>query len=177
MSDLFRVELSRFDLATGLKVLAGLIAVFGLTAVTDQPWMATGLVVLFGWMTDLPGKLEYRLFGVVAFGVGAALITLVADALGTGAPADTVLILVVGLLGSLLLANGTRPYMVGYVLICWAIYGPALATETSVGNVLLAIFVGTAILVAIICAFAWLKSQPDDQIPDEAPGHSFLIPR
>ena len=55
----------------------------------------------------------------------------------------------IGFAGTLALAWGTRAFMVGYALISWVIYGPFLIESTSVLNCLLAIVVGTGVLVLL----------------------------
>ncbi len=152
MSELFRINWAGFDAPTGLKVAIGLLVVLLLAALTNQPWMATGLVMLFGWITDLPGALKQRVVGITAFGLGALVLTFLFGVFGTGLRAVTLLTFFAGLLGSLLLAKGMRPYLIGYVVICWAIYGPAMIDGTSLSNVLIAIVVGTCVLVALIWA-------------------------
>ena len=142
MSGLFRFDWQAFDAITGLKVAIAALIVFGLMAVTGESWTATGLVLLFAWLTNVPGSLRERLGGMLAFAVGAIAITVLSGWIGLDTWSNTIAVVVIGFLASLALAWGTRAYMVGYALICWAIYGPFMIESTSVMNCVLAIRTG-----------------------------------
>lgn len=128
----------------------GAIVMMALTKVTGETFMATGLVVLFAWLTNVPGSLKDRVGGMLAFALGAIALTFISGQVGLALWPNVLGITVIGLLGTLLLAKGTRAYMVGYVLICWAIYSPFLIKSTSVENCVLAIMLGTGVLIACV---------------------------
>lgn len=149
MRELIRFDWQAFDFADGAKVAIGLVVMLLLAHLTGEPFLATGLAALFAWMANVPGPLKNRLGGMLAFAVGAILITLVSGWIGLALWPNVIAIAVIAVLGTLALALGTRAFMVGFSLICWAIYGPFLIATTSVGNCLLAILAGTGILALL----------------------------
>ena len=142
MKDLFRLDWEAFDPQSGFKAAVAAIIIFGLTAITGESWLATGLVALFAWLANIPGTMKSRMSGLGAFTLGAIGITAVSGWMGLSLWPNTIAIVIVGFLGTVVLVLGTRAYMVGYVLICWAIYGPFLVDGSSVINCVLAILVG-----------------------------------
>ena len=120
MSDLFRLQWDEFDAISGLKVVAAALLIFGLMAITGETWIATGLILLFAWLTNVPGPLKNRLAGMAAFAIAAIAVTWLSGQIALGIWPNTIAITVIGFLATFALAWGTRPYMVGYALICWA---------------------------------------------------------
>ena len=147
ISELFKFQWDAFDALTGIKAAVAAILIFGLMAVTGESWIATGLVLLFAWLTNVPGTLLARLSGLIAFALGSIALTYLSGFLGLSLWPNTIAITVIGFFGTLLLAHGTRAYMVGYVLICWAIYGPFLVSSTDEANCVMAILVGTVAII------------------------------
>ena len=147
MGDIFRMNWAAFDPVSGIKVAVAALLIFGLMAVTGETWIATGLILLFAWLTNVPGPLKDRLVGMVAFAVGAIAVTWLSGQIGLGLWPNTIAIIVIGFVATMALAWGTRAYMVGYAVICWAIYGPLLIASTSVANCVGAILVGTAAIM------------------------------
>ena len=149
MSDLLRFNWRAFDPAAGIKVGVGLVVMIVLTSATGETWLATGFAAMLAWLTNVPGSLKHRIGGMLAFGVGAIAMTLVSGLMGLDLWLNVLAIAVVGLLGTYALSWGTRAYMVGWVVICWAIYGPLLVESTSVENCVLAILAGTGVVVVL----------------------------
>lgn len=149
MGDLFRFRWQSFDPASGTKVAIGLIVMMVLTSVTGESWLATGLVAMLAWLANVPGSLGNRIVGLIAFAAGAILVTVVSGMIELMPWPNVILVSVVGLLSTLALSLGTRAFMVGWVLICWAIYAPFLVDGTSVQNCVLAILAGTVVVVAL----------------------------
>ena len=67
MGEILRMNWQAFDLVSGIKVTLAAAIIFGLEAVTGESWLATGLVVLFAWLTNVPGSLKERVSGQAAF--------------------------------------------------------------------------------------------------------------
>ena len=182
MGDLFRMNWAAFDPVTGIKVVVASLLVFGLMAVAGESWIATGLVVLFAWLTNVPGPVKDRIAGMVAFAVGAIALTYLSGWIGLDLWSNTIAIIIIGILGTLALAHGTRAYMVGYVLICWAIYGPFLVASTSVMNCVGAIVVGTgAIIVTTLIGSFFEKGNGDlasgeEQAEAQQPDYAAVMP-
>jgi hypothetical protein len=178
MGDLFRMNWEAFDPVTGIKVVVASLLVFGLMAVTGESWIATGLVVLFAWLTNVPGTLKDRVAGMVAFAIGAIALTYLSGWIGLDLWSNTIGIVVIGVLGTLALAHGTRAYMVGYVLICWAIYGPFLVASTSVMNCVGAIVVGTGaiIVTTLIGSFFEKGGEAPAAAEGQKPDYSAVMP-
>ena len=178
MGELFRMNWAAFDPISGIKAGVAAVIVFGLMAVTGESWIATGLVILFAWLTNVPGSLKSRLSGHVAFAVGAIALTYLSGWMGLELWPNTIAIVIIAFLGTLLLALGTRAYMVGYVLICWAIYGPFLVASSSVTNCVLAILVGTgAIIVTPVLGSFFEKADPPTQeSPPTEPDFAAAVP-
>jgi len=149
MHDLLKLNWEAFNPRTGLNVLVSAFLVFGLMNLTGESWIATGMALLFAWLTNVPGSIRDRSSGMVAFAIGAIVITIASGSLGLGLWTNIVLLVVVGLIGTLALAHGIRAYMVGYALICWAIYGPFLIADTGVLNCILAIVTGTGAMLLV----------------------------
>jgi hypothetical protein len=147
MSDVFRFDWAAFDTRSGLKVAVAALLIFGLMAVTGETWIATGLILLFAWLTNVPGALKDRFMGMVAFAAGAIAITWLSGQIGLALWPNTIAITAIGFLATFAFAWGMRAYMVGYALICWAIYGPFLIASTSVANCMGAIVVGTGAIM------------------------------
>ena len=183
MSELFRFDWQAFDAMSGLKVTIAALLIFGLMAVTGETWIATGLVLLFAWLTNVPGNLKDRLSGMLAFAIGAIAITYLSGLIGLSLWPNTIAITVIGFLATLALAWDTRAYMVGYALICWAIYGPFLIVSTSVTNCVLAILVGTgAIMVTTVIGSFFEKDdstdapENNDEASSTAPDYAAAMP-
>ena len=158
MSELIRFNWQAFDLVAGVKVAIGLIVIIVLMQMTGETWLATGLVAMLVWLTNVPGSLKDRVSGMLVFAAGAIAITFVSGQMELALWPNVIAILVVGLLGTLALAWGTRAFMVGWVLICWAIYAPFLIDSTSVVNCVLAILVGTGVLIVLNTVAAFFEN-------------------
>jgi hypothetical protein len=180
MSDLFRFKWQAFNPVSGTKIAIGLIVMMVLTKLTGETWLATGLVAMLAWLTNVPGSLKNRISGMLLFAVGAVAITVVSGQMELALWPNVIAVSVIGLLGTLALAWGTRAFMVGWVLICWAIYAPFLVDDTSVVNCVLAILAGTGVLVALNAMTA--DSEGDSATAPRAeessakPGMDFVIP-
>ena len=175
MHDLLKLNWEAFNPRTGLNVLVSAFLVFGLMHLTGESWIATGMALLFAWLTNVPGNIRDRASGMVAFAVGAIVITIASGLLGFGLWTNIVMLVVVGFVGTLALAHGIRAYMVGYALICWGIYGPFLVADTGVINCILAIVTGTGamLLVTFVGEKIRKPSETDgpasDGVPSENP--------
>ena len=165
MGDIFRMNWAAFDAVSGIKVAVAALLIFGLMAVTGETWIATGLILLFAWLTNVPGPLKDRLAGMVAFAVGAIAVTWLSGQIELSLWPNTIAITVVGFVATMALAWGTRAYMVGYAVICWAIYGPLLISSTSVANCVGAIIVGTAAIM-ITTTIGSLMEKNDESSDD-----------
>ncbi len=149
MNDLFRFNWQAFDTASGIKVSLGAIVIFALAAMTGEDWTATSFVVLFVWLTNIPGALKDRIGGMLAFGAGAIAVTFLSGQMGLDLWPNVIAIAIIGFLGTVAFVWGMRAYMVGYMIICWAIYGPFLVSSTSVTNCVLAILLGIGIVIVL----------------------------
>ena len=149
ISDLLRCNWGAFNLSAGIKVSSGLLAMLILTHITGESWLSTALVAMFAWMANFPGSLKERTLGLISFAVGAAGITIINGLIKTSVWPNTFAIMVFGFLGTIALVWGMRAFMIGFSLICWAIYGPLMVATTSVGNCLLAILVGTIVVILL----------------------------
>ena len=88
-------------------------------------------VAMLAWLADVPGALSDRISGMLVFAAGAAVMTFASGQIELSLWPNLIANAVVGLLGTLALAWGTRAFMVGWVTICWAIYAPFLVDGTS----------------------------------------------
>jgi len=149
MGDLIRLNWQAFNLAAGIKVSLGLVVIMVLTHLTGEPWLASALAAMFAWLANTPGPLVNRIGGMLAFTAGAIAYTLLTAKIGLELWPNVIAIAVVGFLGTLALTRGVRAFMVGWSLICWAIYGPFLVATTGVGNCLLAILAGSGIVILL----------------------------
>lgn len=168
MDKLLTFNWSGIDYSAGLKATVGLLIVLLLGAATGQPWVLSGLVVLFAWLTTVPGSTIYRLMGIAAFGIGAAVLSLVSDQIGLTLVPNLFSIAIVGFLGTAALALGLRAYMVGYVLICWMIYTPFLISGSSSQNALLAILLGCAIMAVMTMLPDWFAKDPKEAVSNKS---------
>lgn len=87
-------------------------------------------------------------------------------------------IVVVALVCTLGLAWGMRSFMVGWSLICWAIYEPFLTAAGSVENTLVAILAGTGIVILLNVSgnWIWREKDPGGKSVDEPEPSSPAIP-
>ena len=101
---------------------------------------------------------------MAAFAAGAIAVTWFSGQIELSLWPNTIAITIIGFVATMALAWGTRAYMVGYAVICWAIYGPFLISSTSVANCVGAIIVGTAAIMVTttIGFFMEKKSEPAD---------------
>ena len=181
MNDLLHFNWKGFDPVSGAKVAIGVIVIMALTKLTGETWTATGLVVLLAWLTNVPGPLKDRINGMLIFGIGAITVTVISGVIGLALWPNIFVLSVVGILGTMALLCGTRAYMVGYVLICWAIYAPFLVKSTSVTNCVLAILLGTAVLIALNLIDTILLGKKTESPESEAvessggPGLDYII--
>jgi len=128
---------------------------------TNQPWLTSGLAAMFAWLTNVPGSLKAKIGGMLAFATGAIVITIISAKIGTSLWPYTIAVALVGFLGTLVFLQGMRTFMVGFTLICWTIYSPGLVAATSLGNCVLAIVLGTTILIALIISNEKAMIKPD----------------
>jgi hypothetical protein len=179
MNDLIRFNWRAFDPISGIKVTIGFIVIMALTKLTGETWTATGLVVLLAWLTNVPGPLKDRINGMLVFGAGAIIITVISGQMGLALWPNIIAVSVVGVLGTLALARGTRAYMIGYALICWAIYAPFLVDSTSVTNCVVAILLGTGVLIALNVVAAVFEGDSNEMSVTEkssgGPGMDYII--
>ena len=169
MSDLVKFNWQAFDTWAGVKIAVGLVVMLALTQVTGESWLATALAAMFAWIANFPGPLGHRISGMLAFGVGAAALTLVSGQIELEICPNVILILAVGVLGTAALARGMRAFMVGFALICWAIYGPFQVATTSVPNVLLAIAAGTGIVILLNAIGSLFEAKSFDAAATQEP--------
>jgi len=178
MDNLFKLQWQNFDLKAGIKVSSGLVIMLLLTQVTGESWLATTLAAMCAWLANVPGPLLNRIGGMLVFGVGAIAFTLLSGLIGLDVWPNVIAITLVGLLCTLGLAGGLRSFMVGWSLICWAIYGPFLVTSTSTANCVAAITAGTAIVILlnIIGEWIWGKNDPMPHATDESDDSAPTMP-
>lgn len=161
MGGLARFNWDGFDAAAGLKVAAGFVIVLLLGEATGQSWFVSGLVLLFAWLTALPGKTSKRVGAVLIFGLASIALTLLSGLIGLELVSNVLAIAVVGFVGTLILVYGVRAFMVGYMIICWMIYGPFLIESTSVLNCVLAIIFACAVML-LFCGLHHWRSDASD---------------
>ena len=149
MRELIQFNWQAFNPLTGIKIGVGLIIMLLLEHLTGETWLTTGLIAMFAWLTNIPGPIKHRVGGMLSFAAAAAIMTVVFGQIGLEIWPNVIAMLIVAIVGTLALALGMRTFMVGFSLICWAIYGPFMVATTSVENCLLAILVGTGV-VAIL---------------------------
>lgn len=149
ISDLLRFNWGAFSLSSGIKVSSGLLVMLILTQITGEAWLATALVAMFAWMANFPGSLKDRTVGLISFAVSASVITILHGFIKTSVWPNTFAIMVFGFLGTIALFWGMRAFMIGFSLICWAIYGPLMVATTSVSNCLIAILAGTIVVILL----------------------------
>ncbi len=149
MNTLLRINWSAHDTRATIKVAVGLVIMLALEGVTGETWLATALAAMCAWLTNVPGATRFRVAGMTCFGVGALAATAIAGQVGLALGPNIALIAIVGFFGTSLLARGTRPFMVGFSLVTWAIYAPLLIENSSTANCLLAVMAGTGIVVVL----------------------------
>ena len=178
MNNLFRLDWQNFNLKAGIKVSAALVIMLVLTHFTGETWLATTLAAMCAWLANVPGPLLNRIGGMAAFGVGAVAFTLLFPLIGLELWPNVIAITLVGLLCTLGLAGGIRSFMVGWSLICWAIYGPFLTAATSVENCVVAVTFGTGIVILlnVIGEWIWGKNDPVTVTAEESGESSPQVP-
>jgi len=149
MRELIQFNWQAFNPLTGIKIGVGLIIMLLLQSLTGETWLTTGLIAMFAWLTNIPGPIKDRVGGMLSFAAAAAIMTVMFGQIGLEIWPNVIAMLIIAIVGTLALALGMRAFMVGFALICWAIYGPFMVATTSVENCLLAILVGTGV-VAIL---------------------------
>jgi len=149
MTELTRFNWRAFDIYATLKVAIGLGIMLALTTATGEPWLATALVAMFAWLANIPGALHHRVGGMLAFGFCAAALTVVYGIIALSVPANVLVTAVVAFMATAALGWGLRAFMVGFAVICWAIYGPLMVASTSVQNCLQAVALGTGIVILL----------------------------
>ena len=150
-----------------------------LQSLTGESWLTTGLIAMFVWLTNIPGPLKDRVGGMLSFAAVAAIMTVIFGQIGLEIWPNLIAISITAMVGTLALTLGMRAFMVGFALICWAIYGPFMIATTSVENCLLAILVGTGV-VAILNVIGEIYSKNDRAVEStdagEAESSSALMP-
>jgi hypothetical protein len=109
---------------------------------------------------------------MVAFAIGAIALTYLSGWIGLDLWSNTIAIVIIGILGTLALAHGTRAYMVGYVLICWGIYGPFLVASSSLTNCVGAIVVGTGAIIMTTLIGSFFEKDDEAPASDEGQAQS-----
>lgn len=164
MGDLIRINWRAIDPLTTAKVSIGLLVMLLIDHLTGESWLVTGLVVLFVWMANMPGSLKVRIGGMLSFAGAAIAITLLWAQIELSLWPNIAAIAVIGFAGTIALLWGMRAFIIGFSLICWTIYGPFLVATTSVWNCVLAIILGTGIMIVLTSIAAFFE--------DEKPGES-----
>jgi len=160
MRELIQFNWKEFNPLAGIKVGVGLMIMLLLQTLTGESWLTTGLIAMFAWLTNIPGPIKDRIGGMLSFAAVAAIMTVIFGQIGLEIWPNVIAISIIAILGTLALALGMRAFMVGFSLICWAIYGPFMVETTSVENCLLAIMVGTGV-VAIVNVIGEILSKAD----------------
>ena len=178
MDNLFKLQWQHFDLKAGIKVSSGLVIMLLLTQVTGESWLATTLAAMCAWLANVPGPLLNSIGGMLVFGVGAIAFTLLSGLIGLDMWPNVIAITLVGLLCTLGLAWGLRSFMVGWSLICWAIYGPFMVASTSVENCVAAVTFGTGIVILlnILGEWIWGKNDPMPHTTNESDDSAPTMP-
>ena len=149
MGSLFRLEWQTFNLAAGIKISAGLVVMLVLAELTGESWLATALAAMCAWLANTPGPLKHRVGGMSVFALGAVAFVLLFPLIGLDVWPNVVAIALAGFVCTLGLAKGIRGFMVGWSVICWAIYAPFLVASTDTTNVVLAVLLGTGIVIVL----------------------------
>ena len=149
MRELIHFNWQGFNTLAGIKVGVGLIVMLLLQSLTGESWLTTGLIAMFVWLTNIPGPIKDRVGGMLSFAAVAAIMTVIFGQIGLEIWPNLIAISIIAIGGTVALALGMRAFMVGFALICWAIYGPFMVATTSVENCLLAILVGTGVVVIL----------------------------
>ena len=150
MGDLFRMNWEAFDPVTGIKVVVASLLVFGLMAVTGESWIATGLVVLFAWLTNVPGPLKDRVAGMVAFAIGAIALTYLSGWIGLDLWSNTIAIVIISILTiDLALAIVGSGVVVAIVIVVVVII---------IAIVIAIVIIVSAVLLGIVCVLVHSSS-------------------
>ena len=149
MRELIQFNWQGFNALAGIKVGVGLIVMLLLQSLTGESWLTTGLIAMFVWLTNIPGPIKDRIGGMISFAAVAAIMTVIFEQIGLEIWSNLIAISIIAIVGTLVLTLGMRAFMVGFSLICWAIYGPFMVATTSLENCLLAILVGTGAVVIL----------------------------
>jgi hypothetical protein len=134
MRELIQFNWQAFNTLAGIKVGVGLIVMLLLQSLTGESWLTTGLIAMFVWLTNVPGPIKDRVGGMISFAAVAAIMTVIFGQIGLEIWPNLITISIIAILATLALTLGMRAFMVGFALICWAIYGPFMVATTSVEN-------------------------------------------
>ena len=149
MGELFRLNWRAVSLSATVKVSVGLLVMMALSALTGETWLATALAAMFAWLANTPGPIKSRLAGILVFAAAAIAFTWLSGWIELELWPNIIAISVISFLGTMGLALGVRGFMVGFSVICWAIYGPFMVSMTSVENCVYAILLGTGVVIAL----------------------------
>lgn len=166
MGNLFRLEWQAFNFVAGIKISAGLLVMVTLTHLTGESWLATALAAMFAWLANTPGPLLKRIGGMLVFAIAASALTLLSGKFLLNLWPNVFAMVIISFVCTLALSGGLRAFMVGWAVICWAIYGPFLVAGSSTENCLWAIAVGTGVVIILNVIGEWLAGG-DTAIPVE----------
>jgi hypothetical protein len=149
MVELFRINWQALSIPATIKVSLALLIMMVLTHLTGETWLATAFAAMCAWLANTPGPLKARVGGMLLVAAASIALTLLSGWIALELWPNIVLIAGVTFLGTMGLAFGARGFMIGFSVICWAIYGPFLVAATSVENCIWAITLGAGVVIVL----------------------------
>jgi len=181
---LFACDWAAFNAGAGVKYAIGIVIVFSLGHVIEFPTLVAGISALLAWLTDVPGRRRDRVLGLVAFAIGAPILTVLSAWIGPDVMPQVVAISVVAFAGTLPMIKGQRPFMVGWSLIYWFLLAPLFHDASAgVSITIYSLLLGAGIVILLTLLPALVR-RGDRHIPtetvdgdaaDEGPSFPFVI--
>ena len=167
---LFACNWAAFNAGAGVKYAVGIVIVFSLGHVIEFPTLVAGISALLAWLADVPGRRRDRVLGLLAFAIGAPILTVISAWVGTELLPQVVAISIVAFVGTLPMIKGQRSFMVGWSLTYWFLLAPLFHDPTTgVSITIYSLLLGTGIVILLTILPAFLR-RADKHIPTETDG-------
>lgn len=182
-TNLFHFQWGRFDSGAGLKYAIGILMVWWLMDTYGFISFVAGISTLLAWLTDVPGRRRDRVLGMVAYGVLGLPITLLGVELVNSPWLLISATFIVTFVGTLPMAKGPRPFMIGWVLIFWFLLVPLFATTEDLIGIVVSFLLGAGVVILLTLLGAILErwrgvtkdSPAGNEAVQEHPDMNFVV--
>ena len=168
--ELFKFDWGAFDTRAGLRYVAGVVVLIGLSSVADFPWMVAGVSALLAWLTDLPGPRRNRVVGALVFALAGWACVLLSQAIGDHLEWRVAALFAVTFVCTMGVASTGRVFMVGWCTAYLFLLVPVLAPAEQAAEVAAGHLAGSLTVVALLALAGLFEKDEPEAPPRDASG-------